>query len=353
MRIFLCGYPSHVGGACTEAWHTIKMLRRHGVNITCIPTWQAHPEFRQRLEEIGVQTWQEKPANKPGQLVNVPGLEGSIVLAFCNRHFLTQATDFRKLGCRLVWVNCMTYLFNEEIKHYRQHGLFDRYVWQSHFQRDLLEPRLQDFGYDKRNGFLIRGAFEIAEFSFTPRERTNGEPFTIGRISRADADKFSSNLWKIWRGVRDRANVPVKFRVLGWADNVKRKLGKPQERGIDCICLPPNAEPATVFYSKIDLLWQWNGGARENWPRSGLEAMAVGVPLIVQDQWGWREMVEHGITGFRFRHDLDAINCAVRLTQDEPLRQRIIHAARKIVSEEHANEERIWKGWETLLASLS
>ena len=41
-----------------------------------------------------------------------------------------------------------------------------------------------------------------------------------------------------------------------------------------------------------------NGGARENWPRAGLEAMAAGVPIVAQNDWGWREMIEHGVTGF-------------------------------------------------------
>ena len=26
--------------------------------------------------------------------------------------------------------------------------------------------------------------------------------------------------------------------------------------------------------------------------------MAAGVPIVAQNDWGWREMIEHGVTGF-------------------------------------------------------
>ncbi len=42
-RLFVCGYPGDVGGANTELWHTIKLWRRGGLDVTLIPTWKADP----------------------------------------------------------------------------------------------------------------------------------------------------------------------------------------------------------------------------------------------------------------------------------------------------------------------
>ena len=39
MRVFLVGYPGELGGANTEAWHTIKLWRRFDVDVHLIPTW--------------------------------------------------------------------------------------------------------------------------------------------------------------------------------------------------------------------------------------------------------------------------------------------------------------------------
>ena len=71
-----------------------------------------------------------------------------------------------------------------------------------------------------------------------------------------------------------------------------------------------------------------NGGARENWPRIGLEAMAAGVPLVCQNQWGWKEMIEDGQTGFLTNSDEEMAFRLAQLAYDEDLRQAIIERAR-------------------------
>jgi len=46
------------------------------------------------------------------------------------------------------------------------------------------------------------------------------------------------------------------------------------------------------------------GGACENWAR-GLQAMAGGVPVVTQRQWGWCDMIEHRVTGFLGSEDCE------------------------------------------------
>ena len=91
-----------------------------------------------------------------------------------------------------------------------------------------------------------------------------------------------------------------------------------------------------------------NGGARENWPRVGLEAMAAGVPLVCENRWGWREMVRDGETGFLADSDEEIVCHLTQLAYDEPLRQKFIRRAREHV-EQLADAERIGGSGESCL----
>ena len=124
-HIFVCGYPSDLGGANTELWHTVKLWRRFRLDVTLIPTWQADPLWRARLEKIGCRT---APSN-PDDLQNVPGLAGSVVVSMCNTKFLVAAEHFRRLRCKIVWLGCMNWLFPKERLHYRRFGVFDRHIF--------------------------------------------------------------------------------------------------------------------------------------------------------------------------------------------------------------------------------
>ena len=97
---------------------------------------------------------------------------------------------------------------------------------------------------------------------------------------------------------------------------------------------------------------QVNGGAGENWPRSGLEAMATGVPIVVQNQWGWCEMIEHDVTGFLCDNDAQLAFYTARLAVDEELRLRVAEDARERVERELANPEEIWDGWKKMLERI-
>jgi glycogen(starch) synthase len=69
-----------------------------------------------------------------------------------------------------------------------------------------------------------------------------------------------------------------------------------------------------------------------------LEAAAAGTPLVVADTGGLREIVEHGITGLRFRPGdpaglADAVSAVLR---DEVLARRLTRDARAVLEREYA-----------------
>lgn len=353
MKVFWSGFPGPCGGANTEAWHTAKMLRGAGVDVTFIPTQGADltsaTSSKPRLEEIGCRIVE---APKRADLPGVAGLKGSVVISMCNSNFIRLAAAYRDLGCRIVWVNCMTFTYSPEIGHYRDYkgGTFDAYVFQSEWQRAKLEPQLTLHGYRPEDGHLIRGAFDVTEFPFKPRPHAKREPFAIGRLARGDADKWSSNWWPLL------ARVPhgLHARCMAWSPAVEKKCGKPPAN-TKAVLLKSCEEPVQKFFGNLHAVVQINGGAGENWPRTGLEAMAAGVPVIAQGQWGWREMIEHRRTGLLAdpKYEYDEIPWFIaELAYNEDMRMEIAHAARKAVVDDLASPDKIWPKWEAMLKGL-
>ena len=343
MKIFVVGYPGEMGGANTECWHTVKLWRSAGWDVHLLPTWHAAASWLARLDAIGCVTHQ----TRPDDLERVPGLAGSPVVGFCNAEFLAHAHRFRAMGCPIVWANCMTFLFDHERKAFAEHGPANAFVFQSEFQRQQLEPQLAQFGYQPTSGYLIRGAFDVTEWAFNPRQHVKGDVFVVGRVARPDADKWSSNTWRIYERIAYRHRQAL---VLGVDEKTLAKIGAPPAWAS---ILRPRAIPTQQFFAALHCLLPVNGGARENWPRAGLEAMAAGVPIVAQNEWGWREMVAHGETGFLGSCDEELAHYAATLAYDEELRLRVAHAARERLVNEFANPEVLLSAWAKLFESIT
>ena len=335
--IFVCGYPGTVGGANTELWHTVMLGGRRPLHDPNPPPWRAAPGGPPRLDEIGCHTVE----CSPDRLDAVPGLAGSVVVAMCNEHFLNAADQLRRLGCRTVWVNCMNWLFPAERICYERHGPFDRYVFQSRYQHDQLVPRLERFGYRPEQGHIIRGAFAFGDVPFEPLPHGTGEPFVIGRVSRAAPDKFSPRTWAIYR----RTPHPVRARVLGFSPAVAARTGPPPHWAE---CLPQGSEAVDQFLPTLHAQ-VFAGATAENWPRVGLESMAVGVPLVVDNRGGWREMIRHGETGFLCESEDDFAFHTARLARNEELRRHVAYQARRDLERRLAEPKTLAAGWRGVL----
>src|SRR5690606_21151917 len=158
-------------------------------------------------------------------------------------------------------------------------GPFAAYVFQSQFQQAELSPIYRQHGATDAQFHLVRGAFDTSEFPFAPASHRPDEPFVFGRIARDDQDKWSSNLWSIYSAVQYSRK---QARLMAWSERLSAKCGAPPAWAET---LAPNAIPAREFLGSLHCLLPINGGARENWPRAGLEAMALGVPVVAQKNW--------------------------------------------------------------------
>ena len=240
----------------------------------------------------------------------------------------------------------MTFLFDREKQFYGKGHLFNAFVFQSEFQRSELEPQLTEFGFTEERGYLIRGAFDIDEFEFAPRPHSPNDVFVVGRMARPDLDKWSSNTWPIYTAIQYANKRAI---MLGINERVQEKLGASP---IFADCLKPAAISVYQYLANLHCLLPINGGARENWPRAGLEAMASGVPVVAQNDWGWREMIEHGVTGFLANNDCELAHYTAMLAYDENLRQKIIESAFLRLADELADPDTIWSKWQSLFESL-
>jgi hypothetical protein len=340
-EVFVCGYPGDVGGANTELWHTLRLWSKFSLGVTLIPTWKANPRWHARVQQIGCRTIE----SRPDDLQNVPGLAGRVVVSLCNTKFLAVAGRLRDLGCKIVWLGCMNWLFPAERLHYRHCGTFHRHVFQSRYQHDQLVPQLRRFGYEDAHGQIIRGAFAAEEFPFRPLDHRPGEVFTIGRISRGAADKYSPKTWEIYAKVPH----PVAARVLGWSEEVRARLGPPPRWAA---CLPTGSQTPQEFLATLHAMVHAGGRAIENWPRVALEAMATGVPVVADDRGGWREIIRHGQTGYLCQNADQFAYFTARLAYDEQHRMQIIHQARTSLETELADPRTIWAAWQALLEGL-
>jgi hypothetical protein len=317
--VYWLGAPGPCGGAGTEMWDTMRIWRRFGLTLHVIPTWGCEWQLRNPLEEIGCHVH-----DLPGAdcLLDVPGIRDGIVFGMCNDQFLAVAPAVRAAGCKTVWSPCMCWCFDAEREHYRSWGPFDGYHFQSEYQRQTISPALKRYGWRQRLGRVIHGAFCADSWTFAPRPHARGNEFFVGRLSRDDADKHSSREWELYGAIlypRRRA------RILGYGDNVRKKLGDPPAWAE---VMPPCAEGSQAFLSSLHCLFSINGGARENWPRVGLEAMAAGVPVIAENQWGWREMIVSGWDGLLYDSPEEGAYHASRLAWDEGERMRLVKGAR-------------------------
>ncbi len=227
MHIFFLGYPGNMGGANTECWHTAKLWRSAGIDVTFVPTWGRDEYWEDRLASIGCATVH---AGNADNLVGVPGFRGSIVVAMCNSQAMQARGILKDLGCRLVWMNCMTFLFDNEIAAFRRHGPAEAYVFQSEFQRAELEKVLPTFGYRPAQGRVIRGALSFGELPFCPRPHRPPEEFYIGKLARPDLDKWSSNHWRILERVPYAGRRAL---AMGWTPPLTRKCGAAAGLGRD------------------------------------------------------------------------------------------------------------------------
>ena len=241
------------------------------------------------------------------------------VINFCSRVFMGDLEKINQHTKRVMFVNCMTFLWKEE-KETADKGLISHFLYQRDGVRKDHQRQLQSLG-SKAQFMSFSPYFDDMSLKFSVKD----QEFTqIGRISRKDPDKFSKDTLHIYEYLVSPKVKRAHF--LGFDERSKTKIGEPYN-WIKTYS-DQREFPVKDFYDTIDFIVQPTD-TTENWPRVGFEAAFSGKPLVVDNRGGWRSMVIHGETGFLCDTPRDFIYYGSRLAYDLDLRHKMANAARK------------------------
>lgn len=334
-EIWVAGYPSFYGGADTELDHNVDLWRMNGVDVHLVPMFGQDPKMREKCDSRGCHTHEYHPGI----------FEGKIVTSFCNGEFLARLPEIVNSGrpAKVVWFNCMTWTFPHELEAHRS-GWIDYFGFVSSYQESYLSPALEKHNtVRKLEGY--RPHFRVDESLF--RYQAPEENFCMGRISRDDAGKYSEDMWRIFYKVSSPR--PTKTFILGWGDNARGKCGDPLD-GMDWMTYSPNCIDVTEFYHKLHCIIHKTGGSRESYCRIVPEAYAHGVPIIVEDDYAFPELIVDGETGFRCSSSDEMSYRASQMAFDEALRKEIAENAFEHLKTSIADPDLCWEPWQALLA---
>ena len=310
------------------------------VDVHLVPMFGCDPAMKQLCDARGCVTH----AYEPGIF------GGRVVVSFCNGPFLEALPAIVEAGRprAVVWFNCMTWTFPHEITAHAN-AWIDYHGFVSHFQRDLLKPQLEQHrpvrelaGY--RPYYSTANASQRLRFSYRPP----GEWFGVGRISRDDGAKFAHDTWDIFYKVC--APLPKKVFILGYGPNAHCAV-RARAAGLDWQTWGPNEVPVREVYERLHAILHKTGGSRESYCRIVPEAYAAGVPLVVEDDFAFPDLIVNGVTGFLCKSSDEMSFRASELAFDEAKRKRVIFAAHDHLREEIASAARCWEAWDSILCS--
>ena len=348
MRVFLLGVPMNTGGGSVEAGTTALLWRSLGHDVTAM--WPARCVCGQIRDMPENNPWIPILAEKQidivkytsGRLNDVPGLAGSLVVDFCCQHLSHNCIELNKIGCRLIHSPCMNFvLVNDNICAFSPPSAIH---YQSKFQYSQISDQWKTWGVKEH--VVIPGAFERSLFPFNHSAYKSGDEFVVGRLARGARSKWSSQMFPMLEAVRT-SGVNLHFLGMAWNDLLTNHLGDPPKWAT---CLPENAISSVEFLSRCHAMICPNGTDVENFPRVGLEALASGVPLLVDNRGGWPDMV--GDAAILCNGPVDYANGLNRLATDESFRQSLIQRGVERVSE-ISDSSKIGAAWNNLFQRLA
>ena len=144
------------------------------------------------------------------------------VISYCNDQFLKHLEEIKLYAKSTTFVNCMTWLFDQEKKMHRR-GLIDCFLYQTDHAREKVKNELIRIN-ENFNWFKVQPYFHVDEFPF--RDDRPEDKFRFARISREDGSKHHpAQLW-----VYESMVAPVLKEgvILGVNEQIRSKIG--QER---------------------------------------------------------------------------------------------------------------------------
>ena len=310
------GTPPYWGGLDDiELWHQIAIWQSLKIEVHCVHTGIIHGyllDVKKELENIGViyHTSREWAHCK-----------GMHTISYCNGNFLTNLHVIKKYCKASLWLNCMTWAFRKEIEAHKL-GLIDFFIYQTTHGKDMISKHLIPSSKHPFRALINVPYFDPKPFTFLynrPRDK-----FRFGRISRADPVKFHKQQFEIYEKIQ--SPVPKDGIVMGWNDKISAHYGFKSSPLSYVTILKERGISQQEFYKHCDCLIQ-QASTHENLPRVGMEAMASGSVLVVDNRGGWKAEVEDGITGFLCSNAEEFIEKSTFLANNPEVREQMRFSA--------------------------
>jgi glycosyltransferase involved in cell wall biosynthesis len=189
-----------------------------------------------------------------------------------------------------------------------------------------------------RNARVIHNGVDIT--AITPIAFRPGSPLRIGFIGRIDAAK-GLHLLLDWLDEARKAGIKLKLIVRGRFDSSDSGYRNLIEARIQELKLQDHvdiqgfiADPHAV-YSDIDVVCV-PSHVPDPLPRSVMESMTRGIPVIAYPSGGILDMIEHQQTGFLANTAAEFITATRLILSDERLIARVLSGARNKIATEFA-----------------
>lgn len=336
-KICVIGHPSKLGGADTELDHQIKIWQKIGIEVHILHTGDLDQNcLNMKLEERGCIYHKSR---------DWKSCKGMPVISYCNGEYLKNLNEIKKYASHTIFVNCMTWIFDEETKAIKN-NLLDIEIYQREEVAMDHMKKHSEFN-NKLKAYVIPPYFDASNFPFIDPMTRGRIKYRMGRIHRADPDKFHKETLSIFEMILSPKYKDVT--IMGTNEECMKKIGTPSNW---ITCLPPAYTSAQDFYKSIDILVHCADPCQtENLPRVGFESMSSGVPLIVDNRGGWKQQVIHGKTGFLANNPKEFAYFASKLAFEDDLYLSMCYEGRKHL-ENTWGEDSALQVWERFFNEL-
>jgi len=327
--VYIFGWPSFVGGADTKLAHLLILLHKH-YRITVIPNdvFRLRERYWTRfLGRLGVcyLPLRELPRK----------LEG-YALSLCNPRFFSNGVvqKVKERGLRTIWSSEMMWHHDGELEAIKS-GWVDKVLYVSEVQQRCLSKN-----YGALPSVITGNYIDPTYFPFKARRHRT---FCIGRLSRADAEKYPEDFPVFYEAL----DLPdTRYRVMAWDKTVAHKY-RWHHFDDRWDLLPALRESPVRFLHSLDLfVYPLGHHFTEAWGRSTVEAMLTGCVPLVPAGHHFEHLIVSGVSGFICQDFLEYQAWAQRLYSDYPWRSRIsaqcrTHAVRELCDPE--KHRRLWR----------
>ncbi|MBI1839520.1 MAG: hypothetical protein HYR88_01545 [Verrucomicrobia bacterium] len=331
-RLFLIGVPARVGGAATKIRHLLPLLRA-AFHITLVfleRCWFREPDVMGFIKSLGMQAI---------FITDVPASPGAVALVICEPKIFVSGA-IRKLkakGLRVVFSNEMMFPFEGEAEAAKE-GLIDKALFVSDFQRRAFSRIYEGVSQAITGNFIDPG-----EFPFKPRRNP---VFTIGRLSRPDAEKFPHDFPVFYEELGLKS---VRYRVMAWDGSLDKAFCW-HRFGPEWDLIPARKETAAAFLHSLDLfVYPIGHRVQESWGRSTVESMLTGAVPVVPSGHQFHNLMVHGESGFICETFQDFQGAVMRLHDDYAHRSRMARIAAEHARENLCNPRTHREIWERAL----